>query len=292
MTALGVLFGLIFGTISGLGLIVLIFPGMISAIVLILHAQVAAALISVLPSGLGFVPALLLWYGFNILVFWVLCIPVQAQFVSYSGANPAPATGLQNLYRGFGYGTAGSINIALLSPFFGVPGVVFLATISMAPLLAVSPPVRRSPIFQGIVTWMAWVQPVHWAYNALGFILFLIFRAATLGGGGVPIRLDLTSGVIESAAPNPVTAFNVAMFTYIGPADTGNVGGFLGPNLSSHEVGHAVNSAAMTPFYTIGTVMEEFRVFGAPHPNSIGQMAAESRGAARPGALYSAIWSV
>lgn len=295
MTFIGSLVGVIYGAFSGLLLTTLLFsgavvPGYLGPI-MVLVSPVA----NLLP-GMPWLVTFLAWYFLNILIFWLLSIPPQIStgFTSPTSAlpplNSIPPTALQLLFRGFGFGTAASINFAIFSPFLAILPIAILAFASIIPILAVIPIVRRSWHFQGIISWMSWVQPVHWFGNLAGALAFLVFRIALLASGTASsIRMDITSGVIESRAPAPVTAFNIAVFTYIGPTLT--PGGFLQRNVSSHEVGHAINSAAMTPFYTWGTVIEEFRRFGAPDVRSIGQQTAESRGLPRTGIHYSPIWS-
>ncbi len=295
MALIGALVGLLYGAFSGSMLVAIVFPGAAVPGFLTPFLSLAgpvAGLLSALPVWL----AAIVWYLLNILVFWLLSIPAQSSTGLTSttstppAANPIPPTGTQNFFRGFGHGTATIVNFAILSPFLAIPPVLILAILSFLPILSLVTAIRRNAFFQGVISWMSWLLPVHWLGNLIGFLIFLIFRAITLfTGTAAGIRLDLTSGIIESRAPAPVTAFNVAVFTYVGPAFA--PGPFLGANVSSHEVGHAINSAAMTPFYTWGTVIEEFRLFGAPHRFSIGQQTAESRGAPRPGALYSAMWS-
>jgi len=295
MTFIGLFIGLLYGLFSGVLLISMAAPAaIVPAFLVPLLSVIApiAGLFSALPAWLSFV----IWYFFNILVFWLLSIPTQSSTGLTStastppGVNPLPPTGMQNFFRGFGFGTAGTINIAIFSPYLALLPILILSIASALPIFSVFTAIRQNTFYQGLMSWMNWLLPLHWFGNLIGFVIFLVFRTVGLfSGTGAGIRLDLTSGVIESRAPAPVTAFNVAVFTYIGPAST--PGPFLSGNVSSHEVGHAINSAAMTPFYTWGTVIEEFRIFGVAHRFSIGQQTAESRGLPRAGALYAAMWS-
>lgn len=296
MIILGAFIGLVIGAFSGLLLVTLLFsgisvPGYFAPIMFVVDP--VASLFPSLPGPATF----LLWYFLNILIFWLASIAPQASTGLTTPASPLPAaasiapTPAQNFFRGFGFGTAAIINFAIFSPFLALPPITILAFASMIPILALIPAVRLNTFFQGVISWMSWMQPIHWFGNLVGAVIFLLFRIVGLFTGTAGgIRLDLTSGIIESRAPAPVTAFNIAVFTYVGPTFT--PGGFLGANVSSHEVGHAINSAAMTPFYTWGTVIEEFRRFGAPNVRSIGQQTAESRGAPRPGVNYSPLWSL
>ncbi len=294
MTVIGALIGVMFGAFSGLLLTSLLILGQPIPGFLAPFQSLANALVGLLP-GFPVPLAFLTWYVFNTFVFWILSIFAQASTGLTSNASPAPTanpippTGTQNFFRGFGHGSAGTMNLAIFSPFLALLPLLILGIASTLPLLAVVPAIRRNVFFQGVISWMSWLMPIHWFGNSVGMLIYLVFRGVGIFTGTPGrVRLDLTSGIIESSAPAPVTAFNVAVFTYLGPANP--PGPFLGANVSSHEVGHAINSAAMTPFYTWGTVIEEFRLFGGPVQFSIGQQTAESRGAPRPGALFSAMW--
>lgn len=295
MTFLGAIFGVVYGVFSGLLLVSLLFAGMAVPSYFAPVLGIFGPIISIFGSFPAFT-VFLLWYFLNILIFWILSIPPQISTGLVTATTPMPVplrippTSLQLLFRGFGFGTAASINFAIFSPFLALLPITILAFASIIPILAVIPAIRRNVYFQGIISWMSWVQPIHWLGNLVGAVLLVVFRIGVAINGSVSgTRLDLTSGIIESRAPDPVTAFNTGVFTHVGP--THFPGPFLQGNVSSHEVGHAINSAAMTPFYTWGTVIEEFRRFGAPSDRSIGQQTAESRGLPRPEEHFSPIWS-
>jgi hypothetical protein len=295
MAWLGALFGIVYGLLSGLVLASLLFatvvvPALLQPILTV--AQLVASLLPSLPAGLLF----LLWYGANILIFWLLTIPAQASLVFPATGNLVAETGWQLFLRGFGFGTAATVNLAILVPLFPV-SVVFpvLAVVSLAPLLGLVTPIRHSFAYQGVIGWMTWVLPVYWLGNAIGAAMF-VFWAAPVGiftfGLGA-IRFDVTSGTVETRVPmGTSTAFNVGTFTFLNGSNPTIVpGNFLGANVSSHEVGHNMNSGAMTPFWSSGTVIEEFRVFGAASVRALGQITAESRGLPRAARFYAPIWS-
>ena len=297
MILLGTAVGLLYGVLSGFILLVGLFglpivPPVILTILGPLTGSLSSVggLLAALPGWLAFV----LWYLLNVIIFWLACIPGQAAMVAPTPPTMTVATNpAQMAFRGLGIGSAVALNTTLLLPFISNPVIGILIFLSALPLLALIPALRLSLPFQGIAGWACWFLPIYWFANAIGAILFfasLPFSLAMLGRGSA--RLDLTSGAIEIRVPVPFTAFNLGTFTFLSGVNPTIVRGpFLGPNVSSHEVGHHINTAVMTPFYTFGTVIEEFRLFGGPVIASIGQQTAESRGAPRPGIIYSPIWS-
>lgn len=116
--------------------------------------------------------------------------------------------------------------------------------------LAVLPPVALSPFYHGFLGWSGWLFPMSWFATAVGLLLFLInapFAFAALGIGA--FRLDFSTGVIETnggITRGPAMfsgGFSLGNFNFV----TGNLPqvSFLLRNLSSHETGHSLNTAAL-----------------------------------------------
>lgn len=296
MAWLGAAIGLVYGLISGFVLVNLLsLSTVVPSIFLLIFgvAQGVASLLPVMPSPL----VVVLWYAVNVLIFWLLTIPAQGSLVfPPAGSGRVAETGWQLFLRGFGIGTAATVNLAILVVQFPVnPAIPILGILSLAPLLCLFAPVRYSFAYQGVLGWMTWVLPVYWPLNAYGALIF-VFWAAPVGifnyGLGA-IRFDVTSGTVETRVPmGASTAFNTGTFTFLNGSNPAIVpGNFLGANVSSHEVGHNMNTGAMTPFWNIATWIEEFRVFGGGNVRALGQIAAESRGLPRATRFYAPIWS-
>lgn len=296
MAWLGAAIGLVYGLISGFVLVDLLFatpvvPGILMALFGI--AQAIGALLAALPGPV----AIALWYVFNILIFWLLAIPAQSSLVfPAAGSGRVAETGPQLFLRGFGIGTAATVNFAILVVHFAItPVFAILGILSLSPLLCLIGPIRFNVAYQGVLGWMTWVLPVYWPGNAFAALMF-VFWAAPVGifnyGLGA-IRFDVTSGTVETRVPmGAATAFNIGTFTFLNGSNPAIVpGNFLGANVSSHEVGHNMNTGALTPFWSAGTAIEELRVFGAASVRALGQITAESRGLPRATRFYAPIWS-
>jgi hypothetical protein len=116
--------------------------------------------------------------------------------------------------------------------------------------LAVLPPVAMSPIYHGFLGWSAWLSPMSWLATVVGLLLFLVNVPFAFAAAGIAaFRIDFSTGVIETlggitAGPAGFSGgFSLGNFNFLTtgmPQDS-----FLLRNLSSHETGHSLNTAAM-----------------------------------------------
>jgi hypothetical protein len=117
--------------------------------------------------------------------------------------------------------------------------------------LATLPGLARSRLYHGVLGWTAWLLPVSYPATAVGLLLFLLNAPVALGLGGIgALRIDWRTGVIESAGglvglpifAGVFSGFSLGNFNFLYSA--GRQDSFSGRGLSSHEVGHSLNTAA------------------------------------------------
>ncbi len=148
--------------------------------------------------------------------------------------------------RGFMIGMTAAINASILA-LVPVIGVVLASWVFIIGSLAIFPLVSRNVVYHGFLGWSAWLFPMSYFATAIGLILFVVnIPFAFAAGGPGAFRIDFTTGTIETAGGlSAVTGFaggfSLGNFNFVtGP---GLQGVFTASNVSSHEVGHSLNTA-------------------------------------------------
>ena len=193
-------------------------------------------------------------------------------------------------------------------PMAGVIATWVFVVISLAAFF----PLSQNRFFQGFLGWTGWITPLSLVVTGLGFLLFVvnlpftIISAIASGAGVSPVRLDFTSGVVESAGWGPAswfnggTAYSVGHFTFIGPATTTFgaspaplQGAFLPPltmngTVSGHEVGHSLDWVAFGPLRWILAIVDQILMGNAT--TAYTELTADSR-TPRNGRFQVDVWS-
>ena len=301
MIVIGLVVGLAFGLISGALFHILVLQNVTLGVFSFLLPAVQPMLaIFVFPANAPLWVLVLLgilyYLLFNVLIFWIFTLLGQRSLVYPAVSGRIAETSAQLFLHGLGFGTAATANMVIWAAF-PLPGPVSLtlAIIAFAPALAVITPVRHNLFYQGLLGWSAWVMPVSWFLNALGFVIALVLAPIAIANyGRGALRFDATAGILETRVPlgGGTTAFSNGNFTVLNGNNPAIMpGDFLGANVSSHEAGHSMDNAAMTSFLVIAAVIEEMRVFGGADQRAIGQASAESRGRPRATRFYLPVWS-
>ena len=226
---------LLLSLISALPTLPFAIPPLLAIIVLIAFYILAYAIatLGIRPVLPAFTPPLL------------VAIATPAGVSVRAGAAPA-----ELFARGLLIGATAILNAmgAILLP--GSPGVFLSAWCFIVISLAIIPPIAINPFYHGFLGWSAWLFPVSWVATAIGLLLFIVnFPFAFAAAGITAFRIDFSTGVIETnggitAGPAGFSGgFSLGNFNFITtglPQDN-----FLLRNLSSHETGHSLNTAAM-----------------------------------------------
>jgi len=171
--------------------------------------------------------------------------PLAAPFPTAAPVALPPRVG-ELFARGFMIGMTAAINASLLAlvPLVGTTLAAWVFTIGS---LAIFPPISRNVVYQGFLGWSAWLFPMSYFATAIGLVLFLINAPIAFAAGGAgAFRIDFTTGTIETAGglsgvTGFVGGFSLGNFNFVtGP---GLQGVFTASNVSSHEVGHSLNTA-------------------------------------------------
>jgi hypothetical protein len=115
--------------------------------------------------------------------------------------------------------------------------------------LAVAVPIGLSPFYQGFLGWSGWLFPMSWFATVVGLLLFIVNAPFAFAGAGIAaFRIDFSTGVIETTGGiTNITGFaggfSLGNFTFLTPGSRQD--SFLLRNLSSHETGHSLNTAAL-----------------------------------------------
>jgi hypothetical protein len=172
--------------------------------------------------------------------------------LSPSGGAPVrlPSPGGELLARGALLGMTAGLNAILLSliPVWGEPLAAWaFVVVSLAAMSGVA----QSRLYHGILGWTAWVLPMSYPATAVGLLLFLLNAPVALVLGGIAaLRIDWKTGVIESAGglvglpifAGVFSGFSLGNFNFL--YSTARQDSFSARGLSSHEVGHTLNTAA------------------------------------------------
>jgi hypothetical protein len=187
-------------------------------------------------------------------------VPLTAAAPTAGVTNPLAAPPLEAIPRGFIIGLTAAINFTVMGLL--VHPVVGLI-LGLICFLAVIPPVSRSFVYQIILGWSSWLQPMTYLVMPLGILLFIVNLIATLiGTAGLPaLRFDATTATIETLGGVVVAfltgltgfttgGFNLGNFTFLGPAATAtSFTPGAGGGLSTHETGHTLTVAAFGGFF-------------------------------------------
>ena len=146
--------------------------------------------------------------------------------------------------------TAGLNSVFLL--LLPVGGLVLSVWALVIVSLSTITPLARNRTYQGFLGWTGWLLPVSYLATAVGLLLFVVNAPLALAQGGLAaFRIDWTSGVIETAGGLvglPIFAgrflgFSLGNFNFL--FAPGLQDSFFCCGLSSHEVGHTLNTAAL-----------------------------------------------
>lgn len=211
--------------------------------------------------------------------------PLTTRFPTPAGVPvPLPELPGELFGRGSAIGFTATFNAVILAlvPIVGpiLAGWAFVL-ISLASVVFIA----RNVVFQGFLGWSGWLFPMAYLATAIGWVLFILNLLISPWFPGFRIRVDWTSGVIETRGLfNSVTGFaggfslgNFIFFT-VGSQD----GAFNAPNLQSHEVGLSLNTAAMGGLFLWIGLLDAYLV---PRRLNLayGELLAESRAQAMPG---------
>jgi hypothetical protein len=179
------------------------------------------------------------------------------------GGAPTPTTPTPAEFFGRGWmiGLNAGCNftlLMLLSAFDPIwPPVLAVWAFTLISLSAVIF-LARNRVFQGFLGWSAWLFPLAYLGTVPGLLLFLFNSIASRLAPplpGVPpltVALDFTTGVIESADGFLTRLTRLSGFT--GGFTQGNFtfllespppAAFTASSVSTHEIGHSLNTAAM-----------------------------------------------
>ncbi len=176
--------------------------------------------------------------------------PVTTPVATPAGVSVRVGAAAGELFaRGLLIGASAILNAmgAILWP--GSPGVFLSVWCFIVISLAILPFVSISPFYHGFLGWSAWLFPVSWIATSIGLLLFIVNFAFAFAAAGIgAFRVDFSTGVIETTGGlTGITGFSggfsLGNFNYLTPGSAQL--SFLLRNLSSHETGHSLNTAAM-----------------------------------------------
>lgn len=226
-------------------------------------------------------------YGFAyIMAVTALAGPVAGTTVNFGAPNPLPDVPAELNARAFSIGLTAALNSvgapvigALLIPVVGAALAPFLSGWAfIVTSLAAVPAISRSRVYQGVLGWSGWIFPMSLMVSAFGLIWFVInfpFAVASgIAGGGWPIRLDWSTGAIETVGgitgliSIPTAAAGaVGHFTFVIVPFATNPAGFqqaflvVNPpavtNVSAHETGHSLDYTAFGGFRVLFALIDQ-----------------------------------
>jgi hypothetical protein len=184
-------------------------------------------------------------------------------------ANYVGGAGERNS-RAFMIGLNAAVNAGLALGFTGIDpslGIGIAVWDFVIVSLAAAPSISANRVFQGVLGWTGWISPTSLVASLVGFVGFVInlpfaIGSAIAAGSGVsPIRIDWTSGVIETAGGGLFNLVSVAtavagtagqfsfMLATLGTNSAAVQGTFTPTapsplNPSAHEVGHSLDYVA------------------------------------------------
>jgi hypothetical protein len=207
-----------------------------------------------------------------------------------------PDSPLELVARGTFFGSTSAFNFGVWCMLVPKAGILAIL-IASVPFLAVFPVLARNRVYQAVLGWTAWLLPASYPATFVGLLLFVVNAPfAILAAGFYAIRLDISTGVIETTGGIINIAgysggFSLGNFTFL--ANMGGLAGqgsFSGPSVSSHEIGHSLNTAAFGGIMLwINAVDENVPPFRRLH-KAYGEMTADSH-SGMPGHMIVALWS-
>lgn len=183
----------------------------------------------------------------------VLSVPPPSGAPTSTTPTPAEFFG-----RGWMIGLSAGCNfvlLMLLSAFDPIWAPVLAIWAFMLISLSAVIFLARNRVFQGFLGWSAWLFPLAYLGTFPGLLLFLFngitsrFAPPLPGLAPLTVALDFTTGVIESAE-----GFVTRMSGFSGGFTQGNftflfrtlpAAAFTSSSISTHEIGHSLNTAAM-----------------------------------------------
>jgi hypothetical protein len=150
---------------------------------------------------------------------------------------------------------ANFILLMLLLPFNPIWAPILAAWAFILISLSTVIFVARNRVFQGFLGWSAWLFPLTYVATFPGLLLFLFNTIASAFSPPLPgltplaLALDFTTGVVESSEGFITRlsgfggGFTQGNFTFL--MRTTPAAAFTTSSISSHEVGHSLNTAAM-----------------------------------------------
>lgn len=185
--------------------------------------------------------------------------PIFANFPTPAGVAVLITSPPAELFsRAFCAGLTATLNAVVLALLPGLLfSVIFPVWAFVLISLAAVPAVTLDRIYQGLLGWSAWLFPVSHLATAVGALYFVInFIPALFSAGLAAFRIDWSTGVIETAGGLSGIGgfrggFSLGNFTFVtipGAPLPGGAGGLQGSffvsNVSTHETGHSLNTAA------------------------------------------------
>lgn len=256
------------GAAIGLLVALVLFSVVALALGIALIAALAAFLapfLPLLPSSPG-VQAILVVLVLSI-VFVISAYAIASlSLVAANGAVAPPGAittnGVELFCRGYAVGSNAGWNFGLWQLLLPGFGIIFATILLIVGLLAAVPLVSRTAIYQAILGWSSWIMPMSWPATQIGLLLFLISVLTAPLFGPITVRIDGTTGTIEtfggiSGIGGFAGGFNLGNFTFITAAG-GPTTGFGVPGISAHETGHTLNVGALGwIWHFIGNAIEE-----------------------------------
>lgn len=184
--------------------------------------------------------------------------PLAAAVATPAGVSVRVGAAAGELFaRGLLIGATAILNAmgAILWP--GSPGAFLSVWCFTVISLAILPPIAISPLYHGFLGWSAWLFPVSYVATAIGLLLFIVNAPFAFAAAGIgAFRIDFSTGVIETTGgitgitgfgsglpPGSAAGFSLGNFNFLTPGSAQR--SFLLRNVSSHETGHSLNTAAM-----------------------------------------------
>jgi hypothetical protein len=291
---LGVAFGLLLAGVTALAFGTVLAAPLLGGLAPLLPTIPAAAAAFVVAGAFMLLATEVAgWYAIASLS---LRLAVVAATPVHGAPTIVPPNLVEALARGYGIGLNAGLNIGLWGILLPGVGIVIGPVVGLINFLAAIGPLAATGPFQFVLGWSSWAMPMSWPATGLGLVLFVINLVTAPFFGGVAVRLDLTTGTIESAGgligiTGFVGGFNLGNFTFL----TAPVTSFVAPGLSAHETGHTLNVAAFgSAWHLVGNAVEEnvppFTVPGTTNTSAYGEMLAESH-LPRVGRLTLLQWS-
>ncbi|MDV7223489.1 hypothetical protein [Streptomyces prunicolor] len=200
----------------------------------------------------------LLWSTFAYVLAVIGTLPGLAVTPLTTPPTPLPASGLENLMRGFFIGLTSALNFGIWA-LLPMPGPVIGILLGIAGLLAATG-LSRTLALQALLGWLSWLMPMSWLVMPLGVLLFVInLPSAVATFGLAAVRFDVLTSTVETTggiirvAPGTFGGFNLGNFTFLVPrppaVGLGVRTPFGTPGLSAHETGHTITVAAFGGVY-------------------------------------------